>query len=50
MRQALSLLLNNVPSLAFLAASLWCLHTGHNGFAVTCLIFSVCFHNYIDNE
>ena len=50
MKTAVSLLIANIPSLAFLAASLWCLNHDHVGFAVTNIVFAVCFHNYINDD
>ena len=41
MKTAISFLIVNIPSLAFLGASLWCLHHDHIGFAVTNLVFAV---------
>ena len=50
MKTAISLLIANIPSLAFLGASLWCLDHGHIGFAVTNIVFAVFTRASIKSE
>ena len=46
----LTLLAANVPSLVFLAACLWCLHTNHPVCAGWLLAFSILTHAYVGKE
>lgn len=46
MKHILMILAYNVPSLAFLASAVWCLHSGHPVFATWLLVFSICTHAY----
>lgn len=44
MKNALATLLYNIPSLAFLAAAVWCIDADHPKFAICLIVISLLTH------
>lgn len=46
----MSMLATNALAMSFLAACVWFVHTGHNGFAVACLIGAALTSHTVSGE